>query len=152
MGSPHASVCSKSVLTVHFLSCLRFSPSTGLSSGVGVGEGIEGHASFITSHVPSCHRCCQIRKGRLSHLTRPELELWPGKSDLWGGHGRKGPWALLYLALLSCPLLDEAMKVFMDPSLNIHMFLPISPIWMGPSATSPISMSWPETSSSSHVL
>lgn len=152
-GSPHASVCSKSVLTVHFLSYLRLSSSTEFSSGVGVGQGIEGHAALITSPVPSCHRCSQIRKGRLSHPTRPEPELWPGKSDLWGGHGRKGPWALLYLALLPCHCWVKLWRpVWIPPWISIHLSLPFSPMWIGSSATTPIGMSWTETSSLSHVL
>lgn len=109
-----------------------------------LGKALEGHAALITSHIPICHRCRQIRKRRLSHPTRPEPELWPGKSDLWRGHGRKWPWALLYSALLPCPLLGEAMKASMDPSLNIHLSFPFSLMWIGSSATPPIGMSWTE--------
>lgn len=49
-GSSHAPVHRNSVLTVHFFSYLRLLSSAGFYSVVGVGQGAEGHADFITSH------------------------------------------------------------------------------------------------------
>lgn len=143
-----APVHRNSLLTVQFFSYLRLLSSAGFYSGVGVGQRAEGH--LITFH-----RWSWIRKERLSHPTRPDLELWLGiKTSKW-------PWALLYFSnsgswwirtewtiesfrLERTSKVIESNQVQYGPLLNIHPFLPFS--------TTPIGMSWTETAAPSPVF